>query len=464
VPSIEHIHAWTAGGESEIIEFKRTTGTRREAIQTLCAMLNTRGGRVLIGVDPGGAILGQQVSDHTIEELSQVIREIEPPVFPSIDRVPLDNGNEVLVISVTQGANRPYVVRGAGYRRLGNTTVAMSRDEYNRMLLERLHSDKRWENEAADGWTVQDLDAAEVTRTLEEAIRRGRQGDPGTRDPPAVLRGLGLMRDGVLLRAASVLFGREETIERVLPQCLLRVAKFRGVDKSEFVDSRQFYGNVFRLISQADRFLREHLPIAGRVVANLFERADDPLYPPVALREALANAFCHRDYSIGGGSVAVAVYSDRLEITSSGTLHFGLTTEDLFLDHESLPWNPLLARVFFARGIVERWGRGTQVMAELTQRAGLPLPEIEEASGCVIVRFRPSPHIPREAAQASLTELQRQLLELLGQVGRPLRELRAAQPDRPQWAIKDDLALLKRIGLVDITGHGRGSIWFRRAR
>jgi ATP-dependent DNA helicase RecG len=464
MPSIKHLHAWTAGGESEILEFKRTTGTRREAVQTLCAMLNTRGGRVLIGVDPAGAILGQQVGDHTIEELSQVIREIEPPVFPSIDRVPLDGGNEALVISVTQGANRPYVVRGVGYRRVGNTTLPMSRDEHNRMLLERLHSDKRWENEAAEGWMMQDLDAAEITRTLEEAIRRGRQGDPGTRDPQALLRGFGLMRDGVLLRAAPVLFGREETIERALPQCLLRVAKFRGVDKSEFVDSRQFYGNVFALISQADRFLREHLPIAGRVVANLFERADDPLYPPVALREALANAFCHRDYSIGGGSVAVAVFADRLEITSSGTLHFGLTTSDLFHDHESLPWNPLLARVFFTRGIVERWGRGTQVMAELIQRAGLPRPEIEEVGGCVMVRFRPNRYISREAAEANLVESQQQLLGLLGSVGRPLRELKAALPKRREWAIKEDLALLKSMGLVGTAGHGRGSVWFRRSR
>lgn len=69
---------------------------------------------------------------------------------------------------------------------------------------------------------------------------------------------------------------------------------------------------------------------------GLFERVDDPLYPPTALREALANAVCHRDYSIGGGSVAVAIYDDRLEITSSGTLHFGLTADALFHPHESL--------------------------------------------------------------------------------------------------------------------------------
>jgi predicted HTH transcriptional regulator len=116
---------------------------------------------------------------------------------------------------------------------------------------------------------------------------------------------------------------------------------------------------VFDPMSRAERFLRDNLPIAGRVLPNLFEREDDPLYPPVALREALANAFCHREYAIGGGSVAVAIYDDRLEITSSGNLHFGLTVDALFQAHESLPWNPLIARVFYRRGFIEQWGRGT---------------------------------------------------------------------------------------------------------
>lgn len=461
MPTLDQVREWAASPESEILEFKRTTGTRREAVHTLCAMLNTRGGQVLIGVDPAGVVIGQQVSDRTIEELSQEIREIDPPVFPSIERVPVVGDHHVLVVSVGQGPNRPYVVRGTAYRRVGNTTLPMSRDEHNRMLMERLHSDRRWENEIADGWEVADLDASEIGRTLEEAIRRGRQSDPGTRDPAAVLRGLGLVRDGTLLRAAPVLFGQEEAVERRLPQCLLRLAKFRGIDKSEFIDNRQYSGNAFRLLALADRFLREHLPVAGRVVPNLFERADDPLYPPVALREALANAICHRDYSIGGGSIALAIFTDRLEITSSGTLHFGLTVEDLFRDHESLPWNPLLARVFFTRGIVERWGRGTQVMAELTQQAGLPRPEIEDAGGNVTVRFRASRYIPPERVQTTLTETQRALLALLDVFGLPLRDLKAAQPTRPEWAIKEDLAKLKNLGLIDTSGHGRGALWHR---
>jgi len=462
MPSREQIQAWAEAGESETVEFKSTTGQRRPAVKTLCGMLNANGGRVLFGVLPNGEVCGQQVGDRTIEELANDIREIEPSVTSGIDRVPIAGAREVLIVWVPRGPTRPYSHRGQAYRRVGNTTVEMSRDEYNQMLLERLHADQRWENQAADGWSVDDLDIAEVTRTLDEAIRRGRLSDPGTREPRHLLRGMGLIVNDRMLLAAPVLFGQDELVAMRLPQCLLRVAKFRGVDKAEFIDNRQFHGNLFQLLTRAERFLREHVPVAGRVIPGLFERADDPLYPPVALREALANAVCHRDYSIGGGSVSLAIFDDRLEITSSGPLHFGLTPEALFHDHDSLPWNPIIADVFYKRGIVERWGRGTQLMADLARRAGLPRPEIEETGGCVSVRFRPDRYVPPERVQTDLSEPQRLVLAELDAQGRmALRDLRAALPQRPEWAVKEDLAILKNLGLIDTRGHGRGAYWYR---
>lgn len=354
----EQIAEWVAVGESETLELKRNTRTRREATQTMCAMLNHRGGRVLFGVSPEGNVHGQQVSDQTIEEVSAEIQRIEPPVFPAIERIPVGSNCDVIMVSGNQGYMKPYTYRGTAYRRVGNTTLKMPRDAQDRVLIERVHSDQRWENQPATGWSVDDLDLSEILLTVEESIRRGRVSDPGTRDPEELLRGLGLVKDGVLLRAAVVLFGKTELVELEMPQCLLRVARFRGIDRAEFLDNRQFRDNAFGLLLKAERFMRENLPVAGRIEPNLFERVDEPLYPPEALREALANAFCHRDYTIGGGSVAVAIYDDRLEVTSSGTLHFELTAEQLFLPHESLPWNPLIANVFYRRGIIEQWGRG----------------------------------------------------------------------------------------------------------
>ncbi len=82
----------------------------------------------------------------------------------------------------------------------------------------------------------------------------------------------------------------------------------------------------------------------------------------------------HRDYSSGSGAGAVALFDDRLEIISSGELHFGLTPEMLFQPHESRPWNPLIASVFYRRGHIESWGRGTLKFIRLMQEAGLTPP------------------------------------------------------------------------------------------
>lgn len=464
--SLEQIVAAAQAGESETLEFKRSTGEQRAAMHALTAMLNHRGGRVLFGVDPDRRVLGQQVSDRTLEDLAQEIAQIEPPVFPAIERIAVADGREVLAVSVPQGPGRPYSHRGTAYRRVGNVNARMSRDEYNRMLLESLHAERRWENEAAAGWTVADLDAAEIVRTVDEAVRRGRAEDPGTRDPAELLRGLGLLRDGQLLRAALLLFGRDDVLELRAPQCLLRVARFRGTDRTEFIDNRQFHGNVFALLQRAERFLRDSLPVAGRVLPGLFERVDDPLYPLLALREALANAFCHRDYSIGGGSVAVAIYDDRLEVTSSGGLHFGLTPAALMAPHESLPWNPLLARVMYRRGLIEQWGRGTLKIVELLEQAGLPRPTIEDAGGCVTVRFLPMRYVPPQRVARDLSDRQRTVLALLESSvgGLALREMRARLGQGvADWELKNDLAFLKQLDLVEPAGRGRGAYWsFRR--
>jgi len=461
---LAQLQALVAQGESETLESKTTTGERREAMHDLCALLNHRGGQVLFGVDPAGRILGQQVSDRTLEEVAQGIQQIEPTVFPQIERVDVESGRQVIVVTVASGPNRPYSYKGQAYKRVGNTSLKMSRDEYNHMLIERVHGERRWETEPAEGWTVADLDATEITRTVDEAIRRGRVEDPGTRDAVELLRGLGLLRGEQLLRAAIVLFGRQARLEAEFPQCGLRVAKFRGVDKTEFLDNRQFYGHAFALLLKAEQFLRENLPIAGRIVPNLFEREDDPLYPPTALREALANAFCHRDYSIGGGSVALAIYDDRLEITSTGTLHFGLTPEKLFLPHESQPWNPLMARVFHRRGIIESWGRGTLKMAELTQKAGLPRPEIEEGPNVVLVRFRPSRYIPPQQVRQDLTDRQRLILQLLSE--RPGIGRKAIQTTLKLDvnALKSDLQQLRSLGMIRQEGKGRGTVLFLAER
>jgi ATP-dependent DNA helicase RecG len=377
-----------AAGESDRLELKKSTGQRTEAARTVCAMLNGMGGFVVIGASDRGELLGQQISASTLQDIAAELGRIEPPAFPDVETIAL-KGDRAAIILRVPGGGGPYIYDGRAYLRLGPTTRMMPQRQYERMLLERMHAAQRWENQPALGMAVRDLNRSEITRTVEEAIRRQRLEDPGTRRVENLLAGFGLMEKGRILNAAVVLFGKPDRLLPKYPQCALRMARFRGVDKSEFLDNRQETGDAFDLFQRAQRFFRDHLPVAGRVLPNVFERVDDPLYPPAALREAVANALCHRDYSIAGGAVSIAIYDDRLEIGSTGVLPFDLTPEDLAQPHQSRPWNPLIAQTFYRRGLIEAWGRGTLKMRELTQAAGLPPPEIECHAGDVLVRFRP---------------------------------------------------------------------------
>jgi ATP-dependent DNA helicase RecG len=242
----------------------------------------------------------------------------------------------------------------------------------------------------------------------------------------------------------------------------LALGAVQEIDKTEFLDNRQVYGHGFELLDEAMLFLQRHLPVAGKIQPGVLERIDIPLFPLDALREALVNALCHRDYSRTGGAVSIAVYDDRLEIWSDGTLPFGLTVEDLKRDHQSHPRNPIIAEAFFRRGLVERWGRGTQRIVELCVGAGHPEPEFMEQAGAVGVRFIPSGYIAPHRIGHNLTERQREILQVLAPARRmALREVRDRMADPPaDRTLGDDLSHLKKLGLVGSSGHGRGAVWF----
>lgn len=459
----EQIKTLVAEGESETLEFKLSTGRRSDAMKTVCAMLNQRGGHVLFGVSPEGEIKGQQVSDRTIEQLSSEIRNIESQVFPSIERVRIKKDREVVVISVKPGTSRPYAYKKTEYRRVGNTTLEMSRWEVRQMLIEEEHEKYRWEKLPAEEWSIEDLDANEIRVTVQEAIRQNRMEAPVSMELSDLLRGLELLgQDDELLQAAVVLFGKEELIARRMPQCLLCVARFRGFDKMEFLDNRQFKGNAFKLLSDAERFLRDTLPIAGRFEPGRFARIDEPLYPHEATREAIINALCHRDYIIAGSSMYLAVYDDRMEVTSPGPLHFGLTPEKLFAPHQSQPWNPLIANTFYRRGIIEKWGTGTLKIAKTMNSAGLPPPEIEDNGMEVTMRFRHGRYIVSGHTLSDPAKRQEVILALLNNAekGLALRDIHAQMlPYATERQVKRTLKVLKDHGLIVSTGRGAGARW-----
>ena len=389
--NLDDVKALVRKGESERVEFKRSTGQRTAAAKTVCAMLNGLGGFVIFGVTDRDDIIGQQVSTRTLEGLASELRRIEPPAFPDIETIPLKENRSVIVIS-SPGGGGPYTFDGRPYMRNGPTTIRMPREEYERRLLERLHATQRWENQPVpDGVTIDDLDAKEIQITMDNAIRLGRLESTTRRDTESILCGLELIHEDKLLNAAVALYGKSDRLKPLYPQLEIRLARFRGKNRlADFADNRQYWGHAFSLLRRAESFLIDHVPIAGRVIPGKMVREDQPLYPPRATREAIANAICHRDYTIPGGAVAVAMYDDHLEITNPGTFHFGITPEKLTRPHESKPWNPIIANVFYRAGIIERWGTGTLNIIDWCKENGNPPPTWQEQAGSVYVTFQPS--------------------------------------------------------------------------
>lgn len=459
--TLAELETVVSGGESAQVELKATTGQRTDGAKTICAMLNGAGGFVFFGVGDDGAVRGMTVTTATVDDVVREIRKIEPLPALAPERVPVADGREAIVVSVPGHVGGPFTYDGRPYIREGSSTVAMPQEWYRRLLIEGAQPAHRWELLPAHGIGIEDLDAAEITRTIDEAVRRLRLEDPGTRDPESLLQGLRLIDNGRVLNAAVVLFVRADRLLPHYPQCLLRMARFRGTDKTEFIDNRQEMGNAFDLLQRAQRFIRDHLPIGGRVVPGVFERADDPFYPPVALREALMNALCHRDYAMPGGSVGLAIYDDRLEITSVGHLPFGLTPADLRHPHTSRPWNPLIASVLYRRGLIEHWGRGTLKMLELSQAAGLLEPEFEQRGGEVVVRFFAAGYVPPRRVTRELSPLQQELLEILSSTGRArLSEIEERlQSATPRHVLQESLHSLRALGLVELEGRTRGARW-----
>ena len=376
-----------AQGEGESIEFKRSTGEMKEAMQTLCAFLNGVGGTVLFGVRPDCKAEGQVVSDQTLREIAQATERFDPAVHLSIRRAKVHGGREVVAIAVEGDlGKRPFAYDGRPYERVGSTTRRMAQSHYEKALLDRAHGTRRWETEPAEDVGLREMDRDEVFRIVEIARSLGRLVGPvGTRLAD-ILDRLKLRRDGKILQAAVVLFGKEFMPD--YPQCELRMARFRGTDKTEFLDQRQIRGPAFKLLEEAQLFCQRHFPLPGKIVPERLRRVETPLIPPDAMREILVNAFIHRDYSIAGGAVSLAIFDDRVEIWSAGTFPAGITPDMLTRKHLSVLRNPTIAEMFQRAGLIEQWGRGTNRVIEMCRAAGIAVPVFEEVGPFAVVTFR----------------------------------------------------------------------------
>ena len=455
--TLNELRRLVAQGEGHRLEFKRTTGDLREGMQTLCAMLNTKGGTVLFGVDRKVNINGQQISEQTLHEATDAFQRFEPPARIAIERVPMDSGREVLALSVeTDAESVPFTFGGIPYERVGNTTRKMAQARYESLLLKRGHSKARWENQPAEGLRLKDLDREEILRTRADAILHRRISAGTSTNVGDILDRLGLRIRGTITQAAQVLYGTQFLSD--YPQCLLKMGRFRGTEiTGDILDNKQEHLHAFAMVREGMAFLDRTLPLAARFQkmtrydAAQIPREDRLPIPPAAMREILLNAVIHRDYADYGGHVAIAVFDDRIEFRSTGRLPQGITISDLSKTHRSYPRNPLIANTFHRTGAVEIWGRGTNEVIAACRAHGIEPPTFSEQEGTLTVTFRAAvgPLAVEPADIQGLTERQGVILALIRSKGSVTNtDVRAALAVSDETARQELVALVKARAVV----------------
>lgn len=454
-------------GESQCLEFKKSTANLKDIFQTICAFLNGDGGSVLIGITDDGGLVGQEVSDKTKREIGLEIAKITPFSDSAIGvfYLPLLGTNRKIIIFhiTTDSTKRPYLYSGRAYIRVQSDTLPMPVEYYQQLTISNSQFNDQWEDQPLMEVSINDLDTDEIIGTIKEGVLNGRIPEGyETQDPEKALNRLGLIKNNQVTRAALILFGKQP--EKIFPQCILRLARFHGVNKSEFVDNKQVHGNIFKLIRSAMTFANSYLPIASTFSQDSMKRKDQPLFPISILREAITNAICHRDYSYAGGSVSLAIYDDRLEIWNYGLLPPGLLIESLGKLNQSVPRNRRIANVLYYHKLFESWGRGVKLIIDGCIEAGHPSPFYSQNSGGILLTM-PSTrllHHNEKHAQKELTERQQEIISVLTKLGglstSELRDqMSSSITDR--W-LRNELNQLKESGYLDSKGQTTTKKWF----
>ncbi|MGD0665300.1 MAG: ATP-binding protein, partial [Rhabdochlamydiaceae bacterium] len=360
-----------ASGESETLEFKESFGD--EALETIGAFSNARGGLLLIGVNDFGGICGFNSGKNNFEEIANRIQNVtDPRLQPSISMLQFNHKN-IITIQVLARSGAPVSVRGRYFRRLGRTNQRMSHEEIMQGMI--LNNGISWDAFLEPTATLKDLDPDRINRSIAAIKETGRRPISEQVNGYEFLRKIRLIQDEVPTRAALLLFGREP--EHYFSSAFLKLGRFRS--PIHIVDDREVHGTLIDQMDDAMAWFRERL-ITEFNFSGKPQRDVRWEYPLNSIREAVINLIVHRDYTSAAHS-QIRLYDDHLEFWNSGNLPPPLTPEILLGEHDSLPRNRKIAEVFFYMGLIERWGSGTTRMATELLSVGLPKPKFESGSG-----------------------------------------------------------------------------------
>ncbi|HXF70837.1 MAG TPA: ATP-binding protein [Thermoflexus sp.] len=424
--------------------------------ENLVAFANTDGGLLVIGVDAEGRAVG--VEPEEVEDaLRQALLRCRPPVQTRWEQNEADGRTIILL----------HVPRSPELHTLDDGRVLIRRGAENRPLegreIQQLAATKSvgdYEAEVVPGATREDFDEAMIEEYLAKREARQRRRISGTVEELLVEIGA-MAPDGRPTVAGLLLFGKQP--QRFLPQSGVVFVKYPGTTPHGeeglpgYARREEVSGPLARVIERAWEIVWEEMQL-GAVVRGL-EREERPEYPPFAVREAIVNAVCHRDYRLRGRRIEIRKFADRLEVSSPGGLPGHITLDNIVDEHYSR--NPRIVSGLFYWGYIEELGLGIDRMIEEMVRAGHPQPKfIAQPYSFTVILYNRQERPPAPRGEPPMNERQLKALQYIREHGRITnREYQQLCPGVSPETLRLDLVDLVRRGILLKIGEKRGTYY-----
>ncbi|MDR1975046.1 MAG: putative DNA binding domain-containing protein [Bacteroidales bacterium] len=380
--------------ESQNIEYKSCW--RDEYLKWICGFANAQGGKIFIGKDDNGNVVGVQNAKKLLEDLPNKITTILGIVADvNLHQTPEGDFIEIVV----EPQPNPVNYKGEYHYRSGSTKQELKGAALDKFILQKYG--KKWDGVTLPTVAFSALKQETIDFFKEKGIEAKRLEESCLKDKPEkLLDNLKLTDNGYLKRAALLLFHPDP--EKFVTGAYIKIGFFRSESDLQFQDD--IHGNLFEQVEKTMELLLTKYTRALVSYKGL-SRIETYEYPEKALREALLNAVAHKDYA-GCVPIQIRVYPDRIKIWNEGKLPEYWTVSNLFAEHSSRPYNPDIANAFFRSGYIEAWGRGIDKMSEMCIAAGLPVPQITNAGSDFWITFRKDIYNKEELSNRGLNERQ----------------------------------------------------------
>ena len=379
--------------EDQNIEYKQSW--RDDHLKIICSFANAKGGKLQIGKDDNGHIIGLPNYTRLMEDIPNKIKNHLGIITEiNLTGTPPNNYIEVIVpeYSVAISYHSRY------YLRTGSTTSELTGSTLNDFLLRK--SGRTWDDIFEDRASIDDLDINTQTKFLNAAEKSGRITIENDISRINLLEKLRLSDNTKVKRASIILFGLDPG--KYFPNISVKIGRF-GKSDDDLQFQEVIEGNLFETLFEVLEMLNNKF-LTKRIDFEGLQRIEKGEYPVAALREMLLNALVHKNYS--GAQIQLRVYDDKISIWNEGTLPEGLTFESLKNTHASRPRNPLIADVCFKGGYIDAWGRGTLKIINSCKEAGLPEPEMKESDGGFLVTIFKDIYTEEQLKKLGLNERQ----------------------------------------------------------